>query len=89
MSRDDLSEAAALLEQAAEDAADDAAEAIRTQAEHLRALVERERGPDHGRLDRHQQALRDVKATVDEHVSELIDDANARITEYRKTLEGV
>jgi len=89
MNRDELERAAALLEEAAEDAADEAAEAIRTQAEQLRSLVERERGPDHGRLDRHQQALRDIEASVDENVSERIDEANALITEYRMTLEGV
>ena len=89
MPREELAEAAELLERAAETAGGDAGEALRTQAEQLSALAERERGPDHGRLDRHQQALRDVRPNVPGAVADSIDEANALITEYRSTLPGV
>jgi hypothetical protein len=89
MPRAELAEAAEILERAAADADGEAAEALRSQAEQLNALAERDRGPDHGRLDRHQQALRDVKADVDDAVANRIDEANDLIVTYRETLPGV
>ena len=89
MARDELTEAAELLEQAADEAGGEAGESLSEQASQLAALAERDRGPDHGRLDRHQQALRDAKAEVDDAVAARIDEANALITDYRKTLPGV
>jgi exonuclease VII large subunit len=89
MSREELAEAASKLEEAAEAAAEDAAETLRTHAEQLRALVERDQGPDHGRLARHQAALNDVKADAEEAIADLVEEANERINEYRSRLEGV
>lgn len=89
MGRDTLSEAADALERAADAAVDEAAERLRRQADQLASLAEADRGPDHGRLARHQEAIRELKAEVDDEVDALIDEAYARINEYRSTLEGV
>jgi len=89
MTRDELAEAAEILEQAAEDADGEAAETLREQANQLAALAERDRGPDHGRLDRHQQALTRLEPDVDDVVAGRIDEANGLLTAYRKTLPGV
>lgn len=77
------------LERAADDAGGEAAEALREQARQLASLAEADRGPDHGRLARHQAALRDVRADVDDDVGARIDEANDRINAHRETLEGV
>ena len=89
MTREKLSEASGTLERAAEDAEGDAAETLREQARQLASLAEAERGPDHGRLARHQAALRDVQAKVDDDLAERIGEANAAINAHRETLEGV
>lgn len=89
MTREELAEAAEALERAAEGADGEVVETLRVHAEQLDDMARRERGPDHGRLARHQQRLRDAKLSVDDDVVGLIDDANRRITEYRETLEGV
>lgn len=89
MPRDELTEAANILEQAAAAADGEAAETLREQASQLDALAERDRGPDHGRLDRHQQALRNVRPDVADDVASQIDEAIQRITTYRETLPGV
>jgi len=89
MGRDTLSEAADALERAADAAVDEAAERLRRQADQLASLAEADRGPDHGRLARHQEAIREIKSEVDDEVDALIDEAYARINEYRSTLEGV
>lgn len=89
MTREELSQASEALERAAEDTDGEAAEKLREQARQLASLAEAERGPDHGRLARHQAALRDVKGTVDRAVGDRIDEANDLINAHRETLEGV
>lgn len=89
MGRDTLAKAAAALESAADAAGGEAADRLRRQAEQLASLAEADRGPDHGRLARHQEIIRDVKAGVDDGVADSIDEAYALINEYRSTLEGV
>lgn len=89
MTREELSEASEILAAAADDVGGEAGDRLQEQARQLDDLAERERGPDHGRLDRHQQALRDVKAEVDDDVASRIDEANDLINAHRETLEGV
>lgn len=89
MGRDTLAEAAEALERAADAAGGEAAERLRRQADQLASLAEADRGPDHGRLARHQEAIREVKAGADEETVALIDEAYSLINDYRSTLEGV
>lgn len=92
MTRTELAEAAAVLREAV-GAVDDptVGDRIGDQADQIEDLAERDRGPDHGRLDRHQQVLRDIKdePAVGEDTAELLDEAIQRITTYRQDLPGV
>jgi hypothetical protein len=89
MTREELSKASEALERAAADADGEAAAALQEQADQLASLAEADRGPDHGRLARHQSKLRDVRGTVDDDVGARIDEANDLINAHRETLEGV
>ena len=89
MTRTELSEASQILSDVADAVGGGAGERIEEQARQLDDLAEREHGPDHGRLDRHQQALRDVKADVDADAAGRIDEAIGLIAEYRETVPGV
>jgi hypothetical protein len=62
-------------------------ERLEGQADQFATLADR--GPDHGRLARHENALREIKAAADDDVSERIEAAMDAITAYRETLEGV
>lgn len=89
MTREELAEASRVLESALEDVADeDVRERLRTQAEQLALLADREQAPDHGRLDRHQHALRRIKQDA-AAIGADIDHANDRINAFRETIEGV
>lgn len=89
MTHEELAEAGEALERAAEAAQGEAAEKLRRQARQFETFAESDRGPDHGRLARHQAALRDVRATVDDDVVARIDEANDHIDAHRETLQGV
>lgn len=74
------------LRRAAESMADPHAERAREQADTLASLADRERGPDHGRLARHENALTELQeATGSEAVAEALD----AIRRYREDLPGV
>ena len=89
MTRDELAEASEVLEGAAKAADGEAAEALREQARQLASLADADRGPDHGRLARHQARLRDIEESVDDEVAARIGEANDLINAHRQTLEGV
>jgi len=90
MTHEELSEASELVRRAA-DATDDAdsAETLTKQADQLEQLAERDRGPDHGRIARHQHALRHVQGKLDGEPADLLGEANDRLNAYRSTVEGV
>jgi hypothetical protein len=48
-----------------------------------------DRGPDHGRLARHENKLHDLTDDVDPSVAELIDEALDAVHNYRETVDGV
>jgi hypothetical protein len=79
---EELRTAAALLDGDQEAAADE-------QATHLESLAERESGPDHGRLDRHMNALAELADEVAGDARDHVVAAREHVTEYRKTVEGV
>lgn len=93
MSRDHLETASELLADASDRAGgendDDLAERLQTQADAVLALANRDRGPDHGRLDRHMHALGELRDDASGDVADTIDRALDEVREYRKGVEGV
>ena len=90
MTRENLATASQRL-QARADAADDESSADRLQdlADQLDTLAERERGPDHGRLARIENALDDVRENVGADATAEIDAAHDAVVAFRETVEGV
>ena len=90
MTIEELSEASELLRQAAEATDDaDSAETLLKQADQLDDLAARSRGPDHGRIARHQHAIRHVQGKLDPETAEVAGEAYERLNAYRSTIEGV
>jgi hypothetical protein len=75
------------LAAAAELADGDERDRLERQAEQFADLAET--GADHGRLARHENTLREIKAATGDEVGERIDAAMEAITAYRETIEGV
>ncbi len=81
-----LRTASEALDRAAESMEDPHAGRAREQAETLATLADRERGPDHGRLARHENALTELQeATGSGAVAEALE----AIHRYREDLPGV
>jgi len=90
MVREQLQTAATHLTTASEAADDDAAsERLTELAEQLETLSTADRGPDHGRMARIQNALSDLKADASDEVVDEIDAAKDAISAYRETVQGV
>jgi hypothetical protein len=90
MTRENLATASDRLESAA-DASDDedAAERLRDLAGQLDSLAERERGPDHGRLARIENALGDLQESANEEAASEIEAGHDAVIAFRETVEGV
>jgi hypothetical protein len=86
--RDELDAASTTLADAASDADPTVRDRLETQAEQLASLATADRGPDHGRLARHERALSEI-ADDDPGVADAVDDALAHVRAYRETVEGV
>lgn len=89
MVRQQLREASELLREASERADDDLKERLYEQSDQLARLATRERDPDHGRLDRHMNALYEIAEETDGDLSTSVREARDAVGEYRKTVEGV
>lgn len=88
--RSELRAAAEKLDAAREHTDDgDARERLATYAEQVAKLVDADRGPDHGRLDRLTHNLRDVRDNLADDAAESVDAALAHVRAYRETVEGV
>jgi len=87
MAHEQLQRASDELDAAAELAAGDERDRLERQAEQFAKLAET--GADHGRLARHENALREIKSATGDEVGERIDEAMDAITAYRETIEGV
>jgi len=87
MTVSELERASDELDAAAELTDGDGRERLATQADHLAELAET--GADHGRLARHENTLREIKAASSDDVADHVDAAMDAITAYRETLEGV
>lgn len=78
------------LKSAAEAAeSDDVRERLHEQSETFADLATAERGPDHGRLARHENILHDVADAGGEAVAEHVETALDHVAAYRETLPGV
>jgi hypothetical protein len=77
------------LRAAAEAADGDARQRLHEQSEALADLAARERGPDHGRLARHERAIADAADGAGETAADHADAALEAIHAYRETVEGV
>jgi len=84
--RENLATASETLESAADETTDDAGERLESLADQLDTLATRDRGPDHGRLARIENALNDLE---DSDVSDQIGSAHESVTAFRETVEGV
>lgn len=89
MSKEQLRTAASHLDRASDAASGDASDRLTDLAGQLETLADRDRGPDHGRLARVQNALSELRGDAGEEITGAIDDAKAAIREYRETVEGV
>jgi hypothetical protein len=90
MSNDSLHEASTHLEAASATASDDeVADRLAGLSDQLERLAARERGPDHGRLARIENALGEVSEVADAETDAEIDRAHESIVAYRETVDGV
>ena len=89
MERNELRAASEELRAAAEAADGDVRNRLTEQADALADLVDSERGPDHGRLDRHMNILAEIARETTGEVSEHTTAARDHVFEYRKGVEGV
>jgi hypothetical protein len=90
MTRENLATASDRLEAAAEATTDDdAAERLRDLAGQLATFADRDRGPDHGRLARIENALGDLAETVGADATAEIEAAHGDVIAFRETIEGV
>ena len=62
---------------------------LTTLADHMQQLATRERGPDHGRMARHDRAMLHLIDDTDGAVKDHIETALDRLRAYRSTVEGV
>ena len=90
MTREELATASDLLGSAAESTGnEDYAERLESLSDQLGDLAEAERGPDHGRLARIENALNDLSESTSGDTVETINDAHHHVKEYRSGVEGV
>jgi hypothetical protein len=90
MTRPNLQRASELVAEAAEAATHaDATERLEKQADEFAKHAEAEKGPDHGRLARHERILTEVAEAEGGVVASKLDEALDAVREYRSTVEGV
>lgn len=90
MSREELQRASDELRKASEATDDSELQArLYDHSNQLAKLADREHGPDHGRLDRHLNALVEMEADAEADATDHIETAREAITAFRETVEGV
>lgn len=90
MTNDPLETTAQALTEASDAATDDdVAQRLESQASQFESMAEADRGPDHGKLARHEHILNSIADDEGGDVAEHIEDALTGIKTYRETLEGV
>jgi N-acetylglucosamine kinase-like BadF-type ATPase len=90
MAREGLKAASDTLREAMELIDDEMVqERLYDQSDQLARLATREKGPDHGRLASHMNALHELAAELDGEAAELVTEARASVSAYRETVDGV
>lgn len=90
MTREQLRTASEELRMASEGTADPNAERrLHDQSNQFATLATADHGPDHGRLARHLNVLKEIREEAGEEVVEHIENAEEAITAYRETVDGV
>jgi len=90
MTREELKSAAETLRAASEGTSDETLSAgLAEQADQFATLADADRGPDHGRLARHERVLSNLAADADQETADAIESALEDIRAYRSTIEGV
>lgn len=90
MVREELKAASEVLREAAELTQDETVEErVYNQSLELAELATADRGPDHGRLDRHRHILLDIRESADTEVAALVGEAMEHLRSYREGVEGV
>ena len=90
MTREELARASQLLVSAAESTTDgDDSERLSDLVDQLDRLSEADEGPDHGRLARIENALRELEESTGEETAIVIEDAHEHVKEYRSDVPGV
>ncbi|WP_126663820.1 DUF7553 family protein [Haloterrigena salifodinae] len=90
MARENLEDAAATLRDAADATSDDETrERLENQADEFATLAEADRGPDHGKLARHEHILSDIADEEGGEVADQVADALESVRAFRETVEGV
>jgi len=90
MVREELKRASDRLREASEAADEDGVrDRLYDQSDEFARMATADRGPDHGRLARHENILAEIKKNGNDAVGEHIDEAKEAITEYREDLPGV
>jgi hypothetical protein len=90
MAREELQRASEALRDAAEAADDpDVEERIYDYSDRLAGLATADRGPDHGRLARIENAFHEILDETSGDAHEHVADALDHVQEYRSGVEGV
>jgi hypothetical protein len=89
MPREELQNASDELRAASEAAEGELQRRLYDQSNQLAKLATSERGPDHGRLDRHMNILRELREEADDDVAARVDSALDSVREYRTGVEGI
>ncbi|SFF75643.1 hypothetical protein SAMN04488063_0153 [Halopelagius inordinatus] len=89
MAHEELKAASDDLRAAAEDASGELQSRIYDQSNQLADLAAADRGPDHGRLARHMNALTEIADAADGTVRERVESAYDHVEEYRSGVSGV
>lgn len=90
MTIQELKSASETLREASDGVSDEEVKAgIAEQADQMASLAEADRGPDHGRLARHEIKLSNLADAADQATADAINAALEDIRAYRSTIEGV
>lgn len=90
MSRDELTQAADLLHEASDELSDESlAERTSGVADQLERFANADRGPDHGRIARVENTLREIAADAEGDTERKVGEAHEHLSAYRSTVQGV
>jgi hypothetical protein len=89
MARDALEAASEELRKASELAGGDRRERLYDHSNQIATLATREEGPDHGRLDRHMNALHEIADDTEGALHDHVVAAREHLKEYRSGVDGV